>query len=207
MPYPKPRSGPPCLSPYAVHVNGRLHAHAHTLPDLAGVLHRLTESLHQAGRYVSFSTTPFWWPEDRSPTRVEVYDVRGRLRPELSVHWALPRQFDVPPGKLHRAVDWGWDGDRRPRGAPIPGTGRSGGGSILRRPATQSERRQAFACVEDEVPVPCIRSRRQARRLPTAWDDTLRSDASHYSWKRHRNTQWKVPAPSWRAHRPPRRGC
>lgn len=35
------------------------------------------------------------------------------------------------------------------------------------------------------------RAKRKPKNLPNAWDDILRSDMNHRTWKRHRRTQWK----------------
>lgn len=36
-----------------------------------------------------------------------------------------------------------------------------------------------------------IRVRAKRRRLPNAWDDLMRGDIDHRSWKRHRRSRWR----------------
>jgi hypothetical protein len=56
-------------------------------------------------------------------------------------------------------------------------------GSFLRHPKTTQERRHV------ERDWACVRPKR--RRLPHTWDDLIRGDLGHRSWKRHRLFQWK----------------
>lgn len=178
------------LSPYTVIADGRFVDRARTISELFHVLRNLSQSLRDQGRSIAF-TNDYLDMGIPDQTHVKVFDARGSERPELADYRAIHRRFNVSPGKLHRVVDHGWDAEHRPRGFPIPGTGRSSGYGFLRRPSTQSERRQAFLCSEEGEPVPSIRPRRRAHLIPNAWDDDLRSDYGHRNWKRHRKTQWK----------------
>lgn len=179
------------LSPYSVFADGSLVARAPDIQGLFDVLKTLSDGLREQRRVVVYQEGLVATELPPSRVHVEVFDARGVLRPELASFWSLGRYFNVPSDKLHRARDHGWDADHRPRGMPIPGTGRSSGYNLLRSPSTQSERRQDFFYSEDGEPSPSIRPRRRAHHIPTAWDDDIRSDYGNRSWKRHRKTQWK----------------
>lgn len=61
-----------------------------------------------------------------------------------------------------------------------------------RHPGTKNEMTQCYAVNCDEVEIPLnIRTRRQPKSLPTAWDDLARSDRKMRNWKFYRRTQWK----------------
>lgn len=112
-----------------------------------------------------------------------VVDNRGDLRPDLDDVRKICRFFP----SSNAFVDQGWNGDVRPRGAPIGGTGRRSPYRYRRHPATQAERRRAFAVAEEGEPP--IRGGRKFRELPTYWDDLARTNQRN--WKRQRRTQWR----------------
>jgi len=58
------------------------------------------------------------------------------------------------------------------------------GGGFYRQIRTTAERR-----ANQDWPV---RPSRRPHRLPNAWDDIIRDDHGHRSWKRHRKTQYKA---------------
>lgn len=65
-------------------------------------------------------------------------------------------------------------------------------GSWLRNPHTTQERRatgKRMVLHIDGYAVH-IRARRNASNLPTNYDDMIRSDMGHKTWKRHRDTQY-----------------
>lgn len=110
-----------------------------------------------------------------------VIDRLGVVRPELASPKAIDRAFfsaDAGPA---------WSAEVRPRGVPVPRTGRRSPYRYRRHPATQAERRLAFALSEEGEPT--IRGGRTMRRLPTYWDDLGRNNQR--SWKSHRQTQWR----------------
>jgi hypothetical protein len=84
-------------------------------------------------------------------------------------------------------------------GLPIPGTGRRSSTSLFRHPRTWqeiAEGSESFRLAEDEIKemgfAAPVRGRR--RKLPTAWDDHLRSDHGSRSWKSHRRTRHRKSA-------------
>lgn len=67
--------------------------------------------------------------------------------------------------------------------------------SWLRHPRTTQERRyngKRGICYDDGEYVVKIRCKRSQPMLPSLWDDIIRQDGCHRTWKRHRNTQYKV---------------
>lgn len=71
---------------------------------------------------------------------------------------------------------------------PVPGISRPRGYRWTRRVGTTNERRQAQVLDEFDVPP---RARRNARNLPTVWDDIPIAAREDRNWKRFRKTQWK----------------
>lgn len=80
------------------------------------------------------------------------------------------------------------------RVAPVVGTGKGSYYHCWRYPNTFQEIRENRAVQQDielsELGVR-IRGRRTKSALPTVWDDAVRGDHKHFSWKRHRKHQWK----------------
>lgn len=121
--------------------------------------------------------------EDFYGTEIEIVD-------ELRVHVPLCEVLRVR-ASLHRRF-------RRPRphrfrDGPVPHTRcfRGGGYCYFRSIRTMQERRAwEAACDDDGEPVVRMRSRRNPRNLPSAWDDLRRTNQRN--WKRHRRTQWKA---------------
>lgn len=79
------------------------------------------------------------------------------------------------------------------REAPVPRTGKRGGGRYYRRMKTTQERREALGLLADaEAAEYGVKARpaRNGSNLPHAWDDfpIQRDDRS---WKRFRKNQWK----------------
>ena len=63
----------------------------------------------------------------------------------------------------------------------------------LRNPRTTQERRvngKRSQITVDGYEVK-IRAKRSQASLPCAWEDLLRSDDHHFTWKRHRKKQYK----------------
>lgn len=110
-----------------------------------------------------------------------VIDRLGVERPELASPKAIDHAF------FSAGTGPTWDEEVRPCGVPIPRTGRRSPYRYRRHPATQAERRQAFAVAEEGEPP--IRGSRKFRQLPTYWDDLARTNQR--SWKRQRRTQWR----------------
>lgn len=177
----------PC-APYAVFVASRsnLAGHAHSLAALHGLLcelsadraQRFAERLQRRRDefFLGAARNPIpGWPE------FLVVDNRGELRPDLDDPRKIRRSF---PAYKH-AIDGGWNGDVRPRGMPIAGTGVRYG-RHRRHPQTQHERRWACPVMEDGEPT--VRGRRRFRHLPSSWDDVARTNQR--SWKSQRQTQW-----------------
>jgi len=82
------------------------------------------------------------------------------------------------------------------RTAPVPGTGKRGGGHYFRRPRTTQERRAASAFGTDRDYIEAggkVRASRNATNLVSAWDDIHRSRDDR-SWKSSRRTQWRERA-------------
>ncbi len=192
--YPLPPA--PRCAPYLVFENDRLVGRA---PDLVS-LHALlcarqehwgkTPPIERPGLDDGPRALDLWALFPALPHR-KVIDARGVERGEFCSPGRMLAFFGCPPGRLHRMVDPGWDGDHRPRGRPIPGTGRrrSYSQAYLRRPRTQAERRQAFWLAEEGEPP--VRPCRRIRALPTSWDDRPRKNWRDRSWKNFRATQWK----------------
>ena len=66
-------------------------------------------------------------------------------------------------------------------------------GAFLRNPHTTQERRmngrRDLLCIDGyEVR---LRAKRNQTNLPNTYDDPMRDDWRHRSWKRHRKTQYK----------------
>lgn len=101
----------------------------------------------------------------------------------LYAHFLQALPVSPRPGRWARRFAYSGSG-------PVPGTGRLAGnwGLCLRHPKTTHDRRWAQALDED-VPA---RPSRQARGLPSAWDDQVRSDYRDRCWKRYRQRQFKV---------------
>jgi len=96
-------------------------------------------------------------------------------RPRLRWHWRI--RYD---GSTFRT-------------APVPGTGKRGGGHYFRRPRTTQERRAAAAFETEREYIGAggkVRARRNAANLVNAWDDIRRSRDDR-SWKACRRTQWR----------------
>lgn len=84
-------------------------------------------------------------------------------------------------------------------GLPIPGTGRRSRGSLFRHPRTRqeiAEDSESFRLAAEEIRemgfAAPVRGRR--RKLPTSWDDLLRSDHRTRCWKSHRRTRHRKSA-------------
>lgn len=86
-------------------------------------------------------------------------------------------------------LSWPWDGDNRPRGAAIPGTGKRGNFRFFRRPQTQNVRRQSYFIADEDEPI--LNGRSAPRGLPTSWEDLPRRAYYDRSWKKFRRTQWR----------------
>lgn len=188
-------SAPRC-APYSVFVSGRQVACAPDLLSLHSVLSdlrveweheraRLTQQRAQARCEFAFARPLPDYP------RPQVFDARGVERGEFNSAYGILWFFGCKLERLGSVVDHGWDGDHRPRGEPVPGTGARGsyGRRYYRRPATQPQRRQAFVIAEDGEPE--FRGARRLRSLPTYWDDVPRRSWRDRSWKNFRATQWK----------------
>ena len=178
----------PC-APYSVFVGNRSNFAGHA-PSLRALYRLLCDlSAERAKRFAELSRRRrdefylhgTWDPLPGWPDFL-VIDNRGELRPDLDDPRKIRRSF---PAHKH-AVDGGWNGDVRPRGTPIAGTG-GRYGRFRRHPHTQQERRWACPVVEEGEPV--VRGRRRFRQLPSSWDDFARTNQR--SWKHQRRTQWR----------------
>lgn len=183
----------PTCAPYSVYLDEgrtRFVARVASLLELNDLLARLAEEhAEDYHRQEDRRNAAYRWgnPWRYLPLyrefRAVVVDCRGVLRADLNSSWNIRRFFSP----LKSAIDFGWDGERRPRGFPVPGTGRrTAHCSYMRYPKTQRDRRWGVA-VSDEGEPP-IRGPRTAKGLPTAWDDQPRN--KERGWKRHRATQW-----------------
>lgn len=76
-----------------------------------------------------------------------------------------------------------WNGE-----GPVPCIGRTRGGHCCRRLKTTNERRQAVP-VDDE---PAPRVKRNARNIPSSWDDIAVGAWRVRNWKHYRHQQWKA---------------
>lgn len=86
-------------------------------------------------------------------------------------------------------VDSPFNGDVRPRGTPIAGTGKRTWGNYYRYPRTQRDRRLSQPVFEDDEPR--IRGARRPCRIPSAWEDIPRRNWKDRNWKNYRRTQWR----------------
>lgn len=73
---------------------------------------------------------------------------------------------------------------------PVPGTGRSHWASMFRHPRTTAAKRAAALVLKDELEPP-VRAKRNARNLPSTWDDIQFSSRYIDNWKRYRKTQYR----------------
>lgn len=189
-------------APYRVYRGDAFVAAAPTLEHLCQLLEAL-EQQDLAARQafeVARDRRPGVFLVDRpAPPRPHVIDARGAERDDLCAPWAIRHYFNHGTKTAPRLAEWPWDGDVRPRGAPVPGTGRRAryGRCYLRYPSTQRDRRLGHAVVEDGEPLP--RGARRPHAIPNAWDDLPRRDRKDRSWKRHRATQWtpRQGHPGW----------
>lgn len=156
-------------APYAIYIDGRLIERAKSLFDLHAALLKHENKLAGDELYV-----------------IDAANVRREdLRRSFLIRWHF-----ADFGTLSRsAADFGWDGDFRPRGRPIPGTGVRRRGRSYRRPATQSERRYNQPLFDEGEPE--IRGARKIHVIVNAWDDIWRDHWNKKSWKRFRRTQWR----------------
>lgn len=132
------------------------------------------------------------WANVPNTPRVTVVDARGELREDLSTPYRIRYLYNRKTKGTPVLEDSIWDGEIRPRGKAVPGTGRRKRYSrgYLRYPGTQRDRRLGFP-VKDEGE-PEFRGERRAHTLPTFWDDIPRSAYKNRSWKRYRKTQWRA---------------
>lgn len=188
-------SAPRC-APYSVFIDDRLVARVPDLVSLHSFLttqrarweEERTRLTQQRARHACGFAFARPLPDYPHP---QVIDARGVERQEFCSPHRILRFFDCKLQRLGRMADHGWDGDHRPRGEPVPGTGaRSSYGRLYyRRPATQGQRRQAFVIAEDGEPE--FRGARRRSSLPTYWDDVPRRSWRDRNWKNFRATQWK----------------
>jgi hypothetical protein len=187
----------PRCAPYRVFADDLLVGSANTLESLYHLLDATHDRLRAererltALRARRLEAGVYLRPVPELP-QLCVLDARGTLREEFSSAWRLLWFFDCKAHGLRARTDHGWNGDWRPRGEPVPGTGRPHGRygrNYYRRPGTQALRRQAYWIAEEGEPVP--RGARGIRGLPTAWDDVPRRAWRERSWKRYRDTQYK----------------
>ena len=131
------------------------------------------------------------WRDLPEKPPIQVVDNRGEVRPELSSAWRIRHCFNRKAKGTPVLEDFPWDGDTRPRGMPVEGTGQRPRYSraYLRRPKTQHDRRLGFPLFEDGEPE--FRGARRPRDLPTLWDDLPRRSRKDRSWKNFRATQWR----------------
>lgn len=132
------------------------------------------------------------WYDLPAVPMVSVFDNRRDRRPDLASAGSIRHHFS-PRGRIAaHFVDRPWDGDIRPRGAPIPGTGRRVryGRMYYRYPRTQRERRMGYSLIDEGEPG--VRVARSAHVIPNAWDGLPRRGHEDRSWKRFRCKQWAV---------------
>lgn len=178
----------PNRAPYTVFHGGLFVARVPTLEALVAVLSPAWVDRDAAIRARRAAGEAHWFLADHPP--FEVFDSQGQSRPDLCSPARIRHQHGRRNGSLEGVVERPWDGDRRPRGLPIPGTGvRRSYGRWLVFPQTQAERRWACPVVEDGEPG--VRAARRAHMLPTAWDDWPKACVEDRSWKRHRRRQWR----------------
>ena len=197
MPHVNPKR--PC-APYAIFVGSSLVAHAPSLLVLYRIVDSIStrafeaEKLAEVARARAVASGSLWGAWRRAqPLRpcLHVVDARGIERQDLCSPWRIRWEFGSSDSALARATDPGWDGDIRPRGIPIEGTGRRVpyGRAHFRRPRTQRARRLAFH--EKSEGEPPFRGAQRAPAQPTAWEDLPRRAQSNHSWKCHRKKQWR----------------
>lgn len=97
--------------------------------------------------------------------------------------WALRRGMAYPRiWGLYRLRYWSGKG-------PVPGTGKCRRRyRYFRSPRTFAERKASQVIDRQE---PQARASRNARNLPSNWDDIGRKDIDNRNWKRHRRHQYK----------------
>ena len=123
-------SAPRC-APYSVFIDDRLVARVPNLVSLHSFLTthrarweeeraRLTQQrARQACEFALARPLP-------DHPRPQVMDARGVERPEFTSAHGILWFFGCKLERLGNVVDHGWDGDHRPRGEPVPGTGARG---------------------------------------------------------------------------------
>lgn len=156
-------------APYAIYLDGRLIERAKSLFDLHAALLKYEKSVVDDELYV-----------------IDAANVR---REDLCRSFFIRWNFACFGTLSRSAADFGWDGDCRPRGRPIPGTGVRRRGRSYRRPSTQSERRHNQPIFDDGEPE--IRDARKIHVIVNAWDDIPRNHWGAKNWKRFRKTQWR----------------
>jgi hypothetical protein len=168
-------------APYAIHRFGLPVQMVATLFEL----HRVLMGIEHEKTLARAGQNPNMYHEDIEDD-LRVFDAQHVLREDLKSSWKIRWVYG---SRLKNIIDYGWDGDVRPRGTPIPGTGKRVWCSQYRYPRTQSERRKNQPVLEDDEPV--IRNARMAFALPNAWDDRPRRDWGTRTWKAFRRTRWK----------------
>jgi hypothetical protein len=189
-------NAPRSRSPYTVHQGGRFVCQAPDLYALSAVLEELDTRFQairqqeEARRAQGLRFGGLWRDLPEKPP-IQVVDNRGEVRPELSSAWRIRHYFNRKAKGTPVLEDFPWDGDTRPRGMPVEGTGQRPRYSraYLRRPKTQHDRRLGFPLFEDGEPE--FRGARRPRDLPTLWDDMPRRSRKDRSWKNFRATQWR----------------
>ena len=176
-------------APYSVFENGVFQCAVHTLAALYEVV--LAHGAKNAADREAFEARRLAagaygiWLRDFQPSVLSVEDATGARREDLEASWRLRRFIQD-----HRGEDVVWDGDCRPRGAPVPGTGRwSRYSKRYRQPATQQERTKSFWVAEEGEPP--VRNARRWNELPSVWDDRPRASYGAKSWKAYRKHQWR----------------
>lgn len=162
---------------------------ATSLKELARILYSVLSPSEAAD--VIFSESALCHLSDASEGHLSQYlqvTVTGSTNRPLSVdelyRWGKNQEI-AERKKRYSKFKWNrafaqWNGE-----GPVPRTGRSGGKYRWHRhPATTAERRANQPQLRDEME-PSVRSARQSRSLPNAWDDVNRG------WQRSWKTQFR----------------
>lgn len=186
---------PPCRAPYTVYRGAKFIGRVTDLTQLCALLGTL-EDLAATQRLAAETarhhalTCGAPWYDLPATVPLSVIDGRGLERPDLRSSGHIRHGFNHGTRAAPCLAEWPWDGDIRPRGMPVPGTGVRGRyvQNYLRQPRTQRDRRLAQPVREDGEPD--FRGARRPRALPSCWDDLPRRSWRDRSWKHFRATQW-----------------
>jgi hypothetical protein len=157
-----------------------------------GVLSTIWVNNSYQWTYDEFGWKNWYLVPDGMKTEAIVYDDLGLRVPAWKVRYTyfnLPQEWRIPAYSRRK----GYDPDKHFRNGPVHGISHRKWGNWYRGPKTYQEiRENNFADKYDEdIEYYKIKIRKIRNKLPTWWDEKVRSDHKDRSWKNNRKNQWK----------------